>query len=275
MRLLVLADLHLDEVTDPHHLAALSDAIRETGKGADLMIVAGDLAESAIQNWPKALHWLGRLYPSAQTIVFPGNHDYYGGNLSTLDDDLGRICKEAGYRFGQCLRTDLGDVRILTATLWTDMQLFAPRGTRIFEDSIWRAQMMPDYGVEAIGIGTPERRLWPDDTTRVHAAQKAWLLEELSAAWSGKTVIVSHHAPSGSVAGSITPLSPCFASNLEAEIDQYRPAAWLFGHTHRPAETYSIGGTLLRNVSVGYDYELAPGDIMDRVQRGLIDLDHL
>jgi len=75
MRLLVLADLHLDEVTDPHHLAALSDAIGEAGRGAELMILAGDLAENAVGNWPKALRWLGRLYPSAQTIVVPGNHD--------------------------------------------------------------------------------------------------------------------------------------------------------------------------------------------------------
>jgi hypothetical protein len=33
-RLLVFADLHLDEVTDPHHLAALSDAIGEAGMRA-------------------------------------------------------------------------------------------------------------------------------------------------------------------------------------------------------------------------------------------------
>jgi 3',5'-cyclic AMP phosphodiesterase CpdA len=253
MRLLVLADLHLDEVTDPHHLAALSDAIGKAGKGADLMIVAGDLAENAIRNWPKALHWLGRLYPLAQTIVVPGNHDYYGGNLSTLDGDLARICNDAGCRFGQCLQTDLGDVRILTTTLWTDLQLFAARGTRVFEDTVWQVQMMPDYGGGAIGFGSPERRLWPEDTTQVHAAQKAWLTGELSTPWPGKTVVITHHAPSASVAGPITPLSPCFASNLEAEIEQYRPTAWLFGHTHRPAEARSIRGTALRNVSVGYE----------------------
>lgn len=275
MHLLVLADLHLDEVTDPHHLAALADAIGEAGKGADLMILAGDLAENAARNWPEVLRWLGRLYPSAQTIVVPGNHDYYGGNLSTLDGELDRICKEAGCRFGQCLRTDLGDVRILATTLWTDLQLFAARGTRVFEDTLWQAQKMPDYGDGAIGFGSPERRLWPEDTTRIHAAQKAWVMGELSIPWSGKTVVITHHAPSASVAGPITPLSPCFASNLEAETEQYRPAAWLFGHTHRPAEARSFQRTLLRNVSVGYEYELRPGEVLDRVRTGLIDVGQL
>lgn len=275
MRLLVLADLHLDEVTDPHHLAALSEAIGEAGRGADLMIVAGDLAENAVLNWPKVLRWLRRLYPAAQTIVVPGNHDYYGGNLSTLDGDLALICKDEGCRFGQCLRTDFGDVRILTTTLWTDLQLFGVRGTQVFEDTLCKAQMMPDYGIEAIGFGRPERRLWPEDTTRVHAVQKAWLMGELSIPWPGKTVVITHHAPSASVAGPITPLSPCFASNLEAEMEQYQPAAWIFGHTHRPAEVCGYGRTLLRNVSVGYEHELQPGEVLDRVQTGLIDVGDL
>lgn len=192
--------------------------------------------------------------------------------MSTLDGDFALICKEAGSRFGQCLRTDLGDVRILTTTLWTDLQLFGAGGTRVFEDTLWQAQMMPDYGAGAIAFGNPQRRLSPDDTTRVHAAQKAWLMGELSIPWPGKTVVITHHAPLASVAGPITPLSPCFASNLEAEIEQYRPTAWIFGHTHRPAEVRGFRGTLLRNVSVGYECELRPGEVVDRVRTGLIDV---
>jgi 3',5'-cyclic AMP phosphodiesterase CpdA len=60
MPLLLLSDLHLDEVTDRQHLERLAEAIREADKSADMMIIVGDLAENAIQNWPKALRWLGR-----------------------------------------------------------------------------------------------------------------------------------------------------------------------------------------------------------------------
>jgi hypothetical protein len=35
------------------------------------------------------------------------------------------------------------------------------------------------------------------------------------------------------------------------------------------------GGTLLRNVSVGYEHEFRPGDVRARVRRGLIDLDQI
>ena len=76
MKILALADLHLDEIQDRDILRRLGEAIREVAQEADLMIVAGDLAEDAIQNWPSALRWLGTLYPAGQTIVMSGNHDY-------------------------------------------------------------------------------------------------------------------------------------------------------------------------------------------------------
>lgn len=56
MSILVLADLHLDEIADRQHLVGLGEAIRTVGKDAELMIIAGDLTESAIQRWPTALH---------------------------------------------------------------------------------------------------------------------------------------------------------------------------------------------------------------------------
>ncbi len=61
-------------------------------------------------------------------MILPGNHDYYGGNLHTLDRDLERICQGAGCAFRQCLRLVLGDTRILMTTLWTDMRLSEAEG---------------------------------------------------------------------------------------------------------------------------------------------------
>jgi len=221
MKILVLADLHLDEITDreyPHHLG---EAIRYAGADAEAMIVAGDLTEAAAEKWPDALRWLDTLFPPAKTLVLPGNHDYYRGNLSLLDAQLDAICREAGCSFGQCKRLVFGDVRVLMTTLWTDMRLFEGIGEDAVEESIWQAgQMMPDYGYDAIMVGDPERQLCPSDTVEVHERQKAWLTSELARPWHGRTVVVTHHAPSGEVAGPVTALSPCFASGLEVEIER-------------------------------------------------------
>lgn len=62
------------------------------------------------------------------------------------------------------------------------------------------------------------------------------------------------------------------ASDLETKIERCRPDVWLFGHTHRAAELRMPGGTLLRNVSIGYEDELHPDDLETRVRRGSIDL---
>ena len=82
MRLLILADLHLDEITDVELLHMLGNAIASAGKDADALIIAGDLAEDAMAHWSDAIRWLGKYYPTKQTIFIPGNHDYYGGHLS-------------------------------------------------------------------------------------------------------------------------------------------------------------------------------------------------
>lgn len=272
MKILVLADLHLDDITDRDLLHRLGEEIHHAGKESDALIIAGDLAENAAHKWPSAIRWLRTHFPSAKTVIIPGNHDYYGGNLETLDADLDRICRDAGCGFGQCRRMELGGTRILMATLWTDLRLFEAEGEAAVEDSIWNAKMMPDYGYGAILVGDPERELEPEDTVVVHEQQKSWLISELAKPWSGQTVVITHHAPSAAVAGGMTPLSPCFASDLDDLIERYRPDAWIFGHTHRAAELRMPGGTLLRNVSVGYEEEFRSVGVADRIQLGLIDL---
>lgn len=272
MKILVLADLHLDEIADKAVLRRLGEEITLAGQEADALIIAGDLMEQAAHRWPSAIKWLGAHYPSDKTVIFPGNHDYYGGNLDTLDTDLYRICHDVGCAFGQCRRMEFGGTRILMTTLWTDMRLFEAEGGAAVEDSLWNARMMPDYGYGTILTGAPERELEPEDTVAVHERQKSWLISELAKPWPGKTVVITHHAPSAAVSGAMSPLSPCFASDLDDLIDRYRPDAWVFGHTHRPAQLRMPGGTLLRNVSVGYEQEFRGADIGDRVRRGLIDL---
>ena len=186
MKILVLADLHLDEITGREYLHQLGEAIRHAGADADAMIIAGDLTEAAAEKWPDALRWLGTLFPPAKTVVLPGNHDYYRGNLSFSDAQLDTICREAGCRFGQCKCLVFGDVRVLTTTLWTDMRLIESIREDAVEGSIWQAsQMMPDYGYDAIMVGDPERQLCPEDTVAVHEKQKAWLTSELARPWHG------------------------------------------------------------------------------------------
>lgn len=131
------------------------------------------------------------------------------------------------------------------------MRLFEGLTGHRFEDSLWQAQMKPDYGDGVITVTEDGWRLPPGDTIAVHDDHRAWLMTELRRSCRGCTIVVTHHAPSAMVAGEMTPFSPCFASNMELETKRFQPALWLFGHTHRSAEVRMPGGTLLCNVSIG------------------------
>jgi Icc-related predicted phosphoesterase len=67
----------------------------------------------------------------------------------------------------------------------------------------------------------------------------------LAQPFAGKTVVVTHHAPSSK---SVPPryahdlLTPAFASNLDVLMDGDRTALWIHGHMHDPFD-YEICGT--------------------------------
>ncbi|MFC0278932.1 metallophosphoesterase [Falsigemmobacter intermedius] len=274
MKILVLADLHLDQISCSDFRNELGQAIEEAGREAEALIIAGDLTERAAERWPDAIRWLNQYYPSKQTILIPGNHDYYGGSLDSLDAELSLICRDAGCTFGQCLNVCMGNTRILMATLWTDMRLYEGKGAAAVAESIENAQLlMPDYAQGAITLGASKRPATPYDTIDAHNRQREWLVKELARPWAGKTLIVTHHTPLRSALSRNSLLSPCFASDLGAIVHEYRPDAWLFGHTHHPVSYVTISGTVLQNASLGYSDELTGCTVTKRVRAGLIELE--
>lgn len=267
VKLLVLADLHLDEITDKKLLRQLGQAICKVGRDADALIIAGDLTENALERWPGAIAWLGQHYPTSKTILLPGNHDYYGGNLNGLDDELEKLCAASGCIFAQCRSVVFGEVRVLLTTLWTDMLIYAAEDGSGVEDAMAAARAgMPDYRDRVICVSPERNFIEPSDTMALHHAQKRWLASELGKEWQGPTVIVTHHAPSAQAVIRMSPLSPCFASDLEDVMEAYKPHLWLFGHTHQDLRVLMSGGTHLENVSLGYECEVKGRSIEEMVR---------
>lgn len=79
------------------------------------------------------------------------------------------------------------------------------------------------------------RRFTPEDAIQLHSASRDWLTAMLAEPFDGKTVVVTHHAPSSQ---SVHPryardlLTPAFASNLENLVEGDRVALWIHGHMH-------------------------------------------
>lgn len=111
--------------------------------------------------------------------------------------------------------------------------------------------VMNDY--QRIRVATAGyRKLHPQDTARLHAAQRAWLQEKLDEPFTGRTVVVTHMAPSmRSVAPEYAadPVSAAFASNLDDLVAKAN--VWIHGHTHS-SFNYEVQGCRVVANPLGY-----------------------
>ena len=136
---------------------------------------------------------------------------------------------------------DIGDVRIIGATLWSDI---TPCKEIV-------KYMLPDYSNIFVKEGDRKARiLTPNDTLdlhRVHLSNIEKALDE----WSGPSIVITHHTPSYR---SNTPgfedsmINAAFMNELELE---KWPTYWIHGHVHSRHNYIHNGCNVLCN-PVGY-----------------------
>ncbi|MES2729975.1 MAG: metallophosphoesterase [Pseudomonadota bacterium] len=183
MRILPLSDLHR-EIYPSRALGIDLSACRP-----DVVVLAGDIDKSS-----HAVEWAAETFKDIPVLYVAGNHEFYGSNIDTVPARIHDACRETDNVFflnGACKIID--GVRFLGATLWTDFCLFG----------LWRRPMammaakefMSDYhSIRVANNGY--RKLMPADTGTQHAVTRAWMQSELEQPFKGKTVVITHMAPS-------------------------------------------------------------------------------
>jgi hypothetical protein len=172
-------------------------------------------------------------------VLIWGNHEAYGSIWSELLEDekrqLATLRSEGlDIRALHGAATEIAGVRIIGATLWTDLKLYPP-----FE---YLARMMVSaYMQDYRTIRTaPKTRFSIDDMLERHANDKAAILSALSEPHSGPTVVMTHHLP---VRQLISPARTIgghekramingFACDLWDEICAFDIHTWIWGHSH-------------------------------------------
>jgi Icc-related predicted phosphoesterase len=199
---------------------------------ADVVVLAGDIGVGM-----KGLHWAEDYFPDRPVLYVPGNHEFYHHDIALVDE-----LKTQAPGNIHVLNDDsmvIDGVRFLGSTLWTDFALFG-EADKFFAMRQAR-QQMTDFSI----IQNKNRRFTPEDAIRLHTASRDWLAAMLAKPFDGKTVVVTHHAPSSR---SVAPcyagdlLTPAFASSLESMMDGGRVALWVHGHMHESYD-YEIHGT--------------------------------
>jgi len=85
--------------------------------------------------------------------------------------------------------------------------------------------------------------------SRFHQSSKTWLEQQLAQPFSGKTVVVTHHAPSlwswNGSAYAAKKLAYC--NDLKSLLHEHEIAAWFHGHVHSQMDYRIAGSRILCN----------------------------
>ncbi len=244
MKLHILSDLHV-EFAD----------FQMPETDADVIVLAGDIGVGA-----GGLEWLRDQNVTKPVVYVPGNHEYYQRDLSVIDH-LRNSAPPNVYVLNDGV-VQVGAVRFLGCTLWTDFEYFG-EADRYF--AVYQARKnMADFSI----IENHGKRFTPEDSIALHQMSRAWLKCMLDGGFSGTTVVVTHHAPSSRsvqqrYANDL--LTAAFASRLESMMDSGRVSLWVHGHMHDACD-YEVYGTRVICNPRGYQpHEKATGFVPDLV----------
>jgi predicted phosphodiesterase len=254
----LLSDIHVD--VNPPHSVRFDCLPTDT---ESLLVLAGDFGT------PKKLaDWLQIVAePFPYVVAVLGNHDYWGMSIERAPEKwreaLAKHLPEdllARFTLLEQDILDVGTLRIIGTTLWSDYQGADPYALRAAQE------MMRDHKQIRTRGGTA--RFSVRDAFELHQSSLHWLDTAIGAPWSGSKLVVTHHAPSRE---SIYPafrkddLSGAYASCLDdfvARSGERGVHLWLHGHTHHAVD-YHIGAVRVLSNAYGYPNE-GTGVILDQ-----------
>jgi predicted phosphodiesterase len=224
------SDLHLEYLSKrfPDHLRV----DRLYTPFADVMVLAGDI-DIGTQMVEKFGQW------PHPVLYVPGNHEFYDCAIEPQIQKLKEAAKDtAMVVLARDEYVDRG-VRFLGCTLWTDYQLMGTGGRQLASMFACEARIADHrkiMGIKKVGEGFSAQQAYER-----HLEDRAWLEEKLSQPFKGKTVVITHHAPSR---GSVHPRfrgDPCnaaFVSDLDHLV--MKADLWIHGHVHDTFD-YKVG----------------------------------
>ena len=270
MRIQYISDLHLE-----HYKIHTEEQLNplqwiKPDPTADVLVLAGDIGNPHKTSYGLFLKWCSTNWP--QVVIIAGNHEFYQEGAGGI---VGRPGAETGTRLSPRYEA-LEVIQIITRHYpnihFLDRGRFTVSpGVHILGCTLWSdiPADMRKYAVE----GLNDFRLIPGATFEGyagwHARDRDWLATELRAVSTvGEiAVVVTHHLPTPRLIAekySDHPMNCCFATDLEALIQETAPAAWICGHSHS-GNTLEIGGTRLALNPHGY-----PGERVETRNRGAI-----
>ena len=216
------------------HLEFGEQCLPETD--ADIVVAAGDIGV-----FDQGLNWLRAI--KKPVIYVAGNHEYYNGEYFQVLNMLKRECADSQIHFLDKEAIVIQGVRFLGCTLWADLMLEG------------------EAKAEAIGKTLNDFRKirFRDEAfNQMHFSglfyeAKSWLETQLALPYPGKTVVVTHHAPTEwswiETPNALKKMAYC--NDLKPLFHEYAISAWFHGHVHNLGD-YRIADARILSNTRGY-----------------------
>ncbi len=269
MKLQLLSDLHLE--VHPHFKPSPAPE-------ADLLVLAGDIGSyQANSQITDSDFGLARFSPHngwpTPVLYIPGNHEYDMLEFDATHTRLRATCERLGLIWlerevltaSQILGRPAEPIRFVGTTLWSDFDALGPspsfaamlhkQGANALTHQLKARQKAfgaANYYLKKSGTSRHQMPMLAEQFREQALTCQAWLKVALTPAFIGKTVVITHFAPSLRSADpryGNTPGTAGFCNGL----DDLLPEAdlWLHGHLHCPSD-YQAGRCRVVANPLGY-----------------------
>jgi predicted phosphodiesterase len=232
MRIQLFSDLHLER--DPTFRPYIAP-------DTDVVVLAGDIGSyqpgSRLGSTDFGLELFAPALgaPCPVVLFVPGNHEFDSMDFAATTERLRATCARLGITWLDRQVVVVDGVRFMGTTLWSDFDALAMSEPDITRQLAMRNKAMraANYYLSKNTTLTDGAQVLAEGLREMSLACQAWLRSALAAPFDGKTVVVTHFAPSllsadpryGLAAGTAG-----FCNSLDAML----PLAdvWMHGHLH-------------------------------------------
>lgn len=235
MRIQFISDLHLEYSSNYSYLRQNPIQVK-----AETLVIAGDLLPlTEMKRFGEVIDFFSGNYQ--QVFWVPGNHEYYGSNISIFARSLD-IPIRKNIRIVDNTVVIQDGVALIFSTLWSKIPALSAG---------FISSHMPDFR----HIRNRDKPFDVAAYNHLHQRAKSFLINALSKYTGLKKIVVTHHLPTFTQYPKqyrTSKLNNAFATELSPLIEKIGPDYWVFGHHHQPTDRFKIGSTILINNQMGY-----------------------